>query len=300
MPESIMQEEVSLAKELRRIRPGITSEYRAKYTQADTIKITGENVEDLDEWLNWPYDTDREPFKVGIKKVFNRYPVDELTLACRLQNNVHLTKKMEYELMRQNGIESLLYDPFDPAKVYFVFKDRKSFESVKKQDIMKVGFSWLKKFYVPGIENKQFNRDWVDYILCEYCAKFRHKENHCPRKRAGLKPICMYCSDEHLGKFCLDILNEAAHKCANCIEAFPFSKRQFYNHKVNHKSCAIFQRELERLRKANASFNEPIRAINKEGKMSSIISQNEELKQILESNLDPDLMEKLKNMSFRN
>ena len=93
--------------------------------------------------------------------------------------------------------------------------------------------------------------DQIHVIQCYTCQSFGHKKNsiHCPMKDRNIN-VCLYCSENHLSKDCIQKRNKAyeKYKCSNCAQSKVLAIREKANgHTTTSSKCPILQQEAKAL-----------------------------------------------------
>ena len=86
-------------------------------------------------------------------------------------------------------------------------------------------------------------------IQCFKCQEFGHISG-APFCKAVNHLTCMYCSENHRSSECPSKKNKLSHKCYNCMKSSnPTIRNDACNHNSANKSCPIYLREIEKLKK---------------------------------------------------
>ena len=88
--------------------------------------------------------------------------------------------------------------------------------------------------------------------VCYHCQNAGHMSNTCPKKTQ--KPVCMYCSNDHLSKECPNKNNRSQYKCHRCAcsENVNFSSNA-NTHTTNDPYCPVTLIDIEKLQ-ANTEY----------------------------------------------
>lgn len=85
--------------------------------------------------------------------------------------------------------------------------------------------------------------DRLHLLQCYTCQEFGHMKNseHCKSKD---KPVCLYCSQNHLSKNCPHKKNKAEHNCSNCSKSSnPAIRANAKGHTTTSITCPFVQNE---------------------------------------------------------
>ena len=88
--------------------------------------------------------------------------------------------------------------------------------------------------------------------VCYHCQNAGHMSNTCPKKTQ--KPVCMYCSNDHLSKECPNKNNRSQYKCNRCAcsENDKISSNA-NTHTTNDPYCPMTLIDIEKLQ-ANTEY----------------------------------------------
>mgnify|MGYP000008525565 CR=1 FL=1 len=83
---------------------------------------------------------------------------------------------------------------------------------------------------------------------CYHCQLLGHTSDNCPDSKASKPSVCMYCSENHRSKMCLNKHQTQLHNCARCKSSALTSDSSGYKtHHAGSTSCPMIVRETVRL-----------------------------------------------------
>ena len=137
----------------------------------------------------------------------------------------------------------------EKSKLSVIFIDRKNKNAVMKvspdiRDII------MKNSRIFIDMESHFVTDSYHVEQCFVCQGFGHRQNSefCPNKNGD--PVCFFCSSSHRSSTCNVKNRKANHKCVNCVKSAVHDiKIQANSHNANSKTCPVFQKEIERIKR---------------------------------------------------